>query len=215
YEATNAWPYYGIGSRSHEPLSFPGAPGVTFRRASHYEGAKHTLQPNGTTYSLYNTFIQRRPPLQLGLERLFLGGTVRHLLGIGLSYDYIRDYTGRSAEFTGAGGSTVHAIEAPTLLREDCDAKRILGCAGGFDNVLRVAISYDTRDFEPDPNSGVYMELSTETATRALGSSYEYLRAMLSVRGFYSPIPRFADLVIAVRGLYEVQSSGTPFFSMQ
>ena len=89
----------------------------------------------------------------------------------------------------------------------------ILGCSGGFDNVIRLALSFDTRDFEPDPNDGVYAELSSEIATRALGSQYEYLRVLLSVRGFYSPIPKVADLVLAVRGLYEVQTSGAPFFS--
>ena len=36
---------------------------------------------------------------------------------------------------------------------------------------------------------------------------------MLSVRGFYSPIPKITDLVLAVRGVYEIQSAGTPFFS--
>jgi hemolysin activation/secretion protein len=36
---------------------------------------------------------------------------------------------------------------------------------------------------------------------------------MLSVRGFYSPIPKVADLVLAGRALYEAQTSGTPFFS--
>jgi hemolysin activation/secretion protein len=36
---------------------------------------------------------------------------------------------------------------------------------------------------------------------------------MLSVRAFYSPIPRLADLVLAARGVYEIQTKGTPFFS--
>lgn len=38
---------------------------------------------------------------------------------------------------------------------------------------------------------------------------------MLSVRGFYSPIPKLADLVLAVRGVYEIQGSGAPFFSLE
>jgi outer membrane protein assembly factor BamA len=80
---------------------------------------------------------------------------------------------------------------------------------------LRLAVSLDTRDFEPDPNSGVYTELSTEIATRALGSQYDYVRMMLSVRAFWSPVPRLADLVLAWRGVYEGQTSGTPFFSQE
>lgn len=116
---------------------------------------------------------------------------------------------------TAPNGATVRAPEATTFLAADCAAHRVLGCNGGFDNVLRLALSIDTRDFEPDPNSGVYTELSTELATRALGSQFDYVRAMLSVRGFYSPIPKVADLVLAARGLYEIQTSGTPFFSQE
>jgi hemolysin activation/secretion protein len=37
---------------------------------------------------------------------------------------------------------------------------------------------------------------------------------MGSVRGFYSPIPELADLVLAGRVVYEVQTRGTPFTSM-
>ncbi len=214
-EAANAWPYYGTGTRSLAPLSFPGAPGVAFARASDYETAKSRVQPDGTAYTRYNQFILRRPTLQLGLERLFLGGRLRPFLGIGLAYADLEDYTGRSVDATDSGGNVVKARQATTLLAADCAAHRITGCNGGFDNVLRIALSYDSRDLEPDPNSGIYAELSTEIATKALGSQYDYLRTLLSIRGFYSPIPKLADLVIAVRALYEVQSASTPFFSQQ
>jgi outer membrane protein assembly factor BamA len=79
--------------------------------------------------------------------------------------------------------------------------------------VLRLALSFDSRDFEPDPNSGIYAELSSEFGTKALAAQYQYMRLMLSVRGFYSPIPRIADVVLAQRVVYEVQTKGTPFFS--
>jgi outer membrane protein assembly factor BamA len=107
----------------------------------------------------------------------------------------------------------VNAPEAQTLLAADCAAKRILGCSGGFDNVFRLGLSLDTRDFEPDPNYGVFAELSQQFSTKAIGSDFNYLRTLLSVRVFYSPIPQLADLVLAARGLYEIQTSGTPFFS--
>jgi hypothetical protein len=206
YEATNAWPYFGIGSRSLNPLSFPGAPGVTFEKASHYNDALRNVQPDGTTYAYYNTFILRRPTLLLGLERVFLGGTLRPFFGLGFSYNYVGDYTGREVD---------GHPQAQTLLAADCAAGIIKGCNGGWDNTFRLALSYDTRDFEPDPNNGVYAELSTEWATRALGSDFDYVRAMLSIRGFYSPIPKIADVVLAVRAVYEVQSSGAAFFSLE
>jgi hypothetical protein len=213
YEAANVWPYYGVGSRTLAPLSFPGAPGQTFGQLSAYQAALGRVQRNGSTYALYNSIGFQRPTLQLGVERLLFGGVLRPLVGVGLAYDRLTDFTGQLTDATGYTGASVRAPEATTLFAADCAAHRILGCGGGFDNVLRLALSLDTRDFEPDPNDGVYAELSSEIGTKALGSQYDYLRVMLSVRGFYSPIPKYADLVIAVRGLYEVQSSGTPFFS--
>jgi hypothetical protein len=214
YDAAVAWPYFGTGARSMAPLSYAAQPGVTFGRMSDYQNATGSLQPDGSTYALYNVYGIRRPLLQLGIERLLLGGILRPFVGFNFSYTDLTDYTGRTADATAPNGATVSAREAPTLLARDCAAGSIIGCGGGWDNVLRLAISLDTRDFEPDPNAGVYAEFSNELASHAIGSQYDYVRSMLSVRGFYSPIPKLADLVVAVRGVYEVQSSGTPFFSM-
>jgi hypothetical protein len=215
FESATDWPYFGTGTRSLAPLSFPGAPGKTFSNMSNYMSATSIIQPNGTTYARYNLYDFQRPVLQLALERNMLGGVLRSLVGANIAYVNLHDYTGQSVPTSArdSNGQTVNAPEAPTLLATDCASGRILGCKGGWDNVLRLALSVDTRDFEPDPNAGVYAELSGEYGTKALASQYQYMRLMLSVRGFYSPIARYADLVLAVRGLYEIQTTGTPFFS--
>jgi len=215
FEAATDWPYFGVGTRSMAPLAYPGAPGVTFAKMSDYARATSAVQPDGTTYARYNVFEFRRPVLQLALEKIMLGGILRSMVGVNISYMDLHDYSGEPTATSAAdsSGSAVRAPEATTLLAADCAAGRLVGCGGGWDNVLRLALSLDTRDFEPDPNAGVYAELSSEFGSKALGSQYEYMRLMLSVRGFYSPIPRVADVVLAVRGLYEVQTKGTPFFS--
>ncbi len=204
--------YFGVGTRSMQPLSFPGSP-ESFAHASEYDARLRTVQADGSTYALYDKYFGRRPQLAFAAERHLLGGLVRALFGLGFSNTAIRQYSGKVTDADGAGG-TVQAPEAPTRLSLDCAARRIVGCDGGWDNVLRLGLSLDTRDFEPDPNSGIYAELSTEYGLRGLGSNYAYARVMGSVRGFYSPIPKLADLVVATRGLYEVQTQGTPFFSM-
>lgn len=205
--------YFGVGERSMAPLSFPGAPGVNFAHASEYEGQQHGVYGGQQTYSLYDKYFGRRPQVAVALERNLFGGVVRALFGIGVSNVTLRQYTGKVIDADGATG-TVQAAEAPTRLATDCAAGRIVGCAGGWDNVFRLGLSIDTRDFEPDPNEGIYAELSTEYGLRGLGSDYAYARVMGSVRGFYSPIPKIADLVLAARGVYEIQTKGTPFTSM-
>jgi outer membrane protein assembly factor BamA len=124
---------------------------------------------------------------------------------VGFSYTRIKDYTGTRID---------DAIEATTRLRTDCDRGVLVGCRGGRDSVIRLGVAYDTRDFEPDPNAGVYADLSVEIGTVALGSEYNYVRALAAVRGYYSPVPDRADLVLAGRVLIQYQSSGTPFYVM-
>ena len=212
YEADTDWPYFGIGSRTLAPLSYPGKPGVTYAHRGDYVKDTTAVQ-SGTTYARYNVYGFNRPIMQLALERNLLGGALRTMVGTNITHINLHDYSGQQTNATDGNGNTVQATEAQTFLAHDCAAGLLVGCNGGWDNVLRLAISLDTRDFEPDPNDGVYAELSSEFGTKLLGSQYEYMRVMLSVRGFYSPIPKLADLVIAARGLYEIQTQGTPFFS--
>jgi outer membrane protein assembly factor BamA len=101
-----------------------------------------------------------------------------------------------------------------TKLAADCGAGRLVGCGGGRDNYLRLGISYDTRDYEPDPNRGVFIDGEVDLGTVALGSQFDYARALISARGYYSPIPERADLVIAGRATIVGQTNGAPFFSM-
>jgi outer membrane protein insertion porin family len=51
---------------------------------------------------------------------------------------------------------------------------------------LRPALVYDTRDNRLFPSSGVYLQLSTEVATSALGSELEFLRHRYTGRFYYN-----------------------------
>jgi hypothetical protein len=84
FEADTDWPYFGVGSRSMAPLSYAGAPGVTFARMSDYTRATTAVQPDGTTYARYNVYGFHRPVLQLALERNLLGGLLRSMVGVNI-----------------------------------------------------------------------------------------------------------------------------------
>jgi len=215
YERQTQRNYFGLGSRGMRDLTFPGAPGGrSYASFAEYDAALHELQPGGKTYALYDKSFFERPVLLLGIERSMFGGLVRPFLGFGFSYAHIRDYSGDTADAIDASGGKVKASMAETRLHEDCAAGLVVGCDGGFDNALRVGLSFDSRDFEPDPNSGVFADLSVEVGSNAFGSRFQYVRGLLAVRGYFSPIPSVTDLVLAARGVYEVQSSGVPFFTM-
>jgi hypothetical protein len=205
--------YFGHGSAALAPLAFPGAPGRTFDSYADYTAAQQRIT-DGVAYTKYDQFDLIRPVFVASVERLVLGDRVRLLGGVGFTYARIDDYTGEEVDATDDAGRATEAISAPTRLRVDCDAGRLVGCAGGREGFLRLGISYDTRDFEPDPNRGVFADLALDLATAALGSEYDYARLLGAVRGYWSPSPARADLVLAGRALLQLQTAGTPFFSL-
>ena len=91
--------YFGIGSRSLAPLSFPGS--KNYSSFSDYSTAQQTVGADGTTYSKYNQYDLEKPGGIVSLERSFLDDRVRALAGLGFTYAKIRDkasaVTGRCA----------------------------------------------------------------------------------------------------------------------
>lgn len=142
-------------------------------------------------YSKYDQYDLLKPAGIASVERSF--DHVRLFAGLGFLYARVHEYAG-------------------TRLAADCAAGLLVGCEGGRDHYVRLGISYDTRDFEPDPNRGVFLDAALDVGTVAVGSAYDYARFLVAARGYYSPIR--ADLVLATRAVFEWQSAGTPFFSM-
>lgn len=150
------------------------------------------------------------------LERDFFGGVVRAAVGLKLAYASVRQWTGETitADDPATGRADLDARSAPTRLDRECAAGLVVGCGGGVDNTLKLGVAYDTRDFEPDPNSGVFVELTGELSGKYTLSDYDFARLTFSPRVYYSPIPKLTDLVVAGRLLASVQSEGTPFFEL-
>lgn len=203
--------YFGLGERALPPLRFPASD----RSYDAYDDYLRDQQriTGGQTYGKYDQYDLLRPIFIASVERLFARDRVRVLAGFGASYARIRDYTGKQVDATDDAGHDTKATQATTRLADDCAAGRIVGCDGGRDDYLRLGISYDTRDYEPDPNRGVFLDLALDVGTVALGSEYDYVRLLVAARGYWSPFAR-ADLVLAGRLLFEAQSNGAPFFSM-
>jgi len=205
--------YFGLGARALPPLRFPGAD-RSYGSYADYTHDQSQITADGQTFAKYDQYDVLRPIAIASIERLFLDDHIRVLAGLGVSYARVRDYTGRQVDAIDAVGNDTKATEAETRLHADCAAGRLVGCGGGRDNYLRLGISYDTRDYEPDPNAGTFIDLAIDAGSVALGSQYDYLRLLIAARGYWSPVPEAADLVLAGRIMIEGQTNGTPFFSM-
>lgn len=203
--------YFGLGDRSLGRLSFPGSPKAYDSFTEYHDDQEHIV--GGETFGRYDQYDILRPIFVGSVERMFDHDRVRALAGIGLSYTRIEDYTGKTVDAVGANGQATTAPEAQTRLAADCAAGLVVGCHGGRDNYLRVGLSYDTRDFEPDPNSGVFADAELDLATVAVGSQFDYVRFVAALRDYWTPVKEH-DVVLAGRAAFLYQSKDAPFFSM-
>jgi Omp85 superfamily domain len=190
FERNTAANYFGTGTSTLADLSYQGKSYSKYDAAVSAAGSK------------YYHFGYDRPQGQVLLERTLLGGRVRALYGLNVQYESITRY------------DSATSFGPTTKLGIDCAAGLSTGCDGGWNNTLRAGVSFDTRDFDPDPNSGVFVDSTGHWSARGFGSLANYLRWTTAARAYVSPFPRIADLVLAGRVLYSIQSAAVPFFAM-
>ena len=193
--------YFGLGSRAMQPLGFTGSP-RTFQHFDDYQAALQTPDRLGQTRTRYDEYLLVQPLLLLSLQRSVLDGLIWPLVGLGFSNTGVYDDYKKEAN------------SAPTRLQEDCAAGLIHGCAGGWNNFFRLGVALDTRDYEPDPNRGLFIDAALDIGSRVLGSGYEWARFMVAPRVYFDPFRRWVDLVFAGRATFQVQSRSSPFFAM-
>jgi hypothetical protein len=203
--------YFGIGRTSMQDFNFPGAPGQFFNT---YDGYQNALQKevNGFAYTKYDLYETRETSFDAAVERDVFGGIVRPLVGVGVRYTDLRDFTGSRVDAENSSGDDVRANEQPTRMHTDCQAGKISGCHGGFDNILKLGVSLNTLDFEPDPYSGVLAQAVAELSAKALGSDFDYQRVTVSTSGYKMVFRNVTRLVLAGRALYSMQFGNVPFF---
>ena len=205
--------YFGVGRTSMQDFNFPGKPGKTYTTYNHYQDALRQ-EVNGFAYTKYDLYESRQTAVDISVERDTFGGIVRPLVGIAVRYTDIHDFTGARVDAEDASGDDVRATQQPTRLHTDCQAGVVRGCQGGWENLLKLGISLNTLDFEPDPYNGVMAQAVAELSAKALGSDSDYQRVTFSAAGYRMVFPKVARIVLAGRGLYSMQFGDVPFFSL-
>ena len=194
--------YFGIGTSTLNPLSYPGQPGVSFTNFNEYQRALDNTT-NGKTWSYFNYYGKTQWLATGDVERDFFGGLVRAIAGFQVDYVMIHDYTGNGVD---------GAEQLPTRLRLDQQAGTINGFNGGWLNLLRIGLAYDSRDYEPDPHSGMLLTGLMEGSAKPFGSSSNFGQFTAGWRGYTRLFPNVARLVLVGTADYSVLFAGYPFY---
>ena len=194
--------YFGVGEPTLGPLTYPGS-SRTFDDFDEYTDALGRTV-NGQTWERYNNYRKTHTGGLVTLERDFWGGWLRPQFGLQFSYIDVRDYTGDTID---------DAVMQPTRLFMDEQAGKVLGFDGGWDNAVKFGLTFDTRDFEPDPDSGVMLQVVGRISSKIIGSAFDYEQFTFSGRAFHNLLGDRGRLVLAGRLTYTMQFGDVPFYS--
>ena len=213
--------YFGVDdedARLRSPRS-----GQSFRDFQSYQDDLDLLVPGGQdgcavgqvcTNARYDKYEAKDAIAVLSLERDMLGGLLRPLLGFQVRWIDVDDLTGERVDQVGGRHS---ARQLPTRLFRDCQQRIVDGCRGGWDNFVKLGLSYDTRDFAPNPTRGVFAEAVAALSARAFGSEGDYQRITLSgsvFRDLFEGRETSQNLIFAARATYHVVFGNPPFYAM-
>ncbi len=78
---------------------------------------------------------------------------------------------------------------------------------GGYTNLIKFGLVADTRDNEPNPNSGIWTEMCLVTAPGFIGNENAYTAFVLTHRQYFTLVPKY--LTFAYRLNYQTTLSGS------
>jgi len=208
--------YFGLTEATLAPL-----PGGTYAA---YSDALATTRPGVGEEAivvadvLRHKFLEREWMLNLKAEHLLFGGNWRLLVGYELQHLSYETYEGREVDANDSStGGQRNVPNGRSLLRDDAAAGRVFGVGGGVVSLLQLSLMYDTRDFEPDPTKGVFVELANEFSSPWIGSEFSFNKVLFQLKAFFPLLPEHLPrTVLAIRfGYGTILGDEAPCFEFQ
>ncbi|KAA3658099.1 MAG: hypothetical protein DWQ10_11885 [Calditrichaeota bacterium] len=137
----------------------------------------------------YYTFNRTRTSVRLDYQKKWRQAKI--LAGFNLNY------------------TSIELNDGPTLLALHSD---LVPVEDEFTNAVRLGIIYDSRDFEPAPERGIWSEALIECFDKIIGSDYTFSRITLTHRHYYSLLK---NVVFAQRFIYSNARGDFPFYERQ
>lgn len=198
YETNPNLLYFGVTEKSLAPLSyFPGNnPLNTPVNNASYSAYDNNLQSKGGQ-PFYNNYTKTEAVLNVSMERSFLEGRLRALVG----------YEIASIDISTPSNDT------GSFLARDFKAGKITGMGHNLISLFQTGLIYDTRDLETDPSKGIFAEVTDELSLPALGSQYTFNKVFVHLSGFIPILPKFFKKMILCGsiGIDHLQGDA-PFF---
>lgn len=216
--------YFGSTENTLEQLRLPSSPtgGDTYATFEEYDRARKTLRTGQSgeapqvTDALSNRFMETEFMLNLKADYALGKGKWRVLGGYEIQNLRYKTFEGTEAEaIEPTTGQKIKAPNGTSLLRRDFQQGLIHGLNGGWVSLVQGALIYDTRDFEPDPTKGYYVEIADEFSNPAIGSEFSFNKLFLQGR-VYKKIPVGKRTVFAGRvAIGNIFGDKVPFFEFQ
>lgn len=193
--------YWGMGRSTLQSLRFKDKSSNqirNFKTMNSYERNLNIaeLGADGRFYAdtYYNNMEQDELLFNLLAERVMMGGRLRFMLGYEALFTKFRFMSGERIEDARTlGGQKVEAINNITKIEEDIasgiwEQYNLAGFNNNnrynFTSMLAWALIYDTRDFEPDPSKGTFLQYSHEYSAPFLASDFNFHKLMIQGQYF-------------------------------
>jgi Domain of unknown function (DUF5982)/Omp85 superfamily domain len=216
--------YFGLTDSTLGSLRLPSTPigGPTYDTYAEFDKARKTLRPgiegeaDRVTDALSNRFRDSELMLNLKADYALGNGDWRIMGGYEIQNLKYKTFEGMEADaIDPVTGQKTKAPNGTPLLRSDSNNGTISGINGGWISLIQTAIIYDTRDFEPDPTRGYYVELANEFSNKAISSDYNFNKLFFQARA-YKKLPFGSRTVLAGRlGVGTIFGDNAPFFEFQ
>jgi hypothetical protein len=189
--------YFGITpEQSLQGLSYyDSARSVQVNNAKYHDYEEHYL--TGAT-QFYNNYFKKEEIFNISMERNFMEGKLRALVGFELAH------------------LNMTSKQSNSLIQTDFNAGKIKGMGDSWVSIYQVGLVYDTRDLEPDPSRGIVAEVTNELSLQALGSSFDFDKVYAHVNFYQKILPSvFNRLIFAGRVAMGYTALDAPFFEYQ
>ncbi|MBL7719095.1 MAG: BamA/TamA family outer membrane protein [Flavipsychrobacter sp.] len=216
--------YFGSSESTLQSLRLPSTPASSIGYSSYkeYDKARKILRDGGigeadsVTDALSNRFRETEVMLNLKADYALGKGRWRVMGGYEIQHLSYKTFEGLEAEAIEPNtGNEIKAPNGTSLLRRDYTQGSISGLDGGWVSIVQAALIYDTRDFEPDPTRGYYLEIANEYSSKYIGSQFDFNKLFVQGR-IYQKIPIGKRTVFAARvAAGNIFGNKAPFFEFQ